>query len=115
MPSHSSSLELPSSQPRHEGRVAFHFSSSFPTQTNRYCQVDNKSNDYAFMCISVGDCKALHYSQSSQRLSDITYGSRANSKDAKDCGGRLGPYIGKKGDPDLRNKAFYYTAVKPGL
>jgi len=78
------------------------------------CRVDNKSNDYAFMCISVGDCKALHYSQSSQRLSDITYGSRANSKDAKDCGGRLGPYIGKKGDPDLRNKAFYYTAVKPG-
>jgi len=45
---------------------------------------------------------------------DITWGNRANARDATDCGGRIGPYLGKKGDPDFRNKAFHFTPCKEG-
>jgi hypothetical protein len=39
-------------------------------------------------------------------LTDITLGNRSNLTDAKDPGGRLGPYS-EKGEPDLRNLGLY--------
>ncbi len=52
---------------------------------------------WAFLCISVGDCKVLKYSESTKILTDITWGNRADSRDASDHGGRIGPYIFEKG------------------
>jgi len=39
---------------------------------------------------------------------DITEGNRRNVNDARDCGGRIGPYVGE-GQPDLRNASIYWT------
>lgn len=35
-------------------------------------------------------------------------------EDAKDPGGRIGPYLGDHGDPDLRNLAFGYAEAMDG-
>lgn len=42
---------------------------------------------------------------------DITEGNRQNLTDARDPGGRLGPYI--EADPDLRNLHLYYHVAEP--
>jgi hypothetical protein len=42
---------------------------------------------------------------------DITEGNRQNLTDARDPGGRLGPYI--EANPDLRNLHLYYRIVEP--
>jgi len=60
------------------------------------------------VCVSVGDCKAFHFRFASKQIYDITAGNRRNALDPKDCGGRLGPYVGN-GEPDLRNVTVYYT------
>jgi hypothetical protein len=44
---------------------------------------------------------------------DITEGNRTNLTDAKDPGGRLGPYL-DNGLPDLRNLKLYYVECTPG-
>lgn len=44
---------------------------------------------------------------------DITSANRAEVEDAKDPGGRIGPYVGD-GDPDLRNLEIVYTVCHPG-
>jgi len=41
-------------------------------------------------------------------VEDITTGNRRNVHDARDPGGRLGPYVGE-GNPDLRNVGVYWT------
>lgn len=61
---------------------------------------------WLFVCANVGDCKAFHYSPRTGTLTDITLGNRTNLTDAKDPGGRLGPYL-DKGEPDLRNLGLY--------
>lgn len=81
-----------------------------------------KSDPYVFVCVSIGDCKAYLFSAKSKTVSDITAGNRRvkkssyifrlnliiiitkNVHDARDPGGRLGPYVGE-GNPDLRNTA----------
>jgi hypothetical protein len=63
---------------------------------------------WIFVCASIGDCKAFHYSSRTGHFTDITSGNRLNVTDPKDPGGRLGPYVGK-GDPDLRNMALYFV------
>lgn len=68
---------------------------------------------WAFVCVSLGDCKAFHYSQRTRTFVDITKGNRRNLTDAKDPGGRLGPYI-DVGQPDLRNLHLYYQLADPG-
>eukprot|EP01125_Pyxidicula_operculata_P019782 TRINITY_DN7201_c0_g1_i1.p1 TRINITY_DN7201_c0_g1~~TRINITY_DN7201_c0_g1_i1.p1 ORF type:complete len:1378 (+),score=270.87 TRINITY_DN7201_c0_g1_i1:58-4191(+) len=70
-------------------------------------------DEWAFVCASVGDCKAFHWSKKTGRVVDITFGNRHNVRDAKDCGGRLGPYL-SNGDPDLRNLETYFFPCKAG-
>lgn len=53
----------------------------------------NEKGRWCFVCVSLGDCKAFHYSQKSRIFTDITKGNRLNLTDARDPGGRLGPYI----------------------
>jgi len=75
---------------------------------------ERKSNDenekyrWVWICVSIGDCKAFHYKAAQKEIYDITAGNRRNAYDAKDPGGRLGPYVGN-GEPDVRNVTIYYT------
>ncbi|GAM23843.1 hypothetical protein SAMD00019534_070180 [Acytostelium subglobosum LB1] len=62
---------------------------------------------WGFICASVGDCKAFHYSHSTKKFADITKNNRGNVDDAKDPGGRLGPYV-DNGQPDLRNLCLHF-------
>ncbi|GAM21594.1 hypothetical protein SAMD00019534_047690 [Acytostelium subglobosum LB1] len=64
-------------------------------------------SDWVFTGVTLGDCKAFHYSSKCNVFSDITKGNRQNLSDARDPGGRLGPYIGE-GQPDLRNLAVFH-------
>ncbi|KAL6059374.1 PPM-type phosphatase domain-containing protein [Balamuthia mandrillaris] len=62
---------------------------------------------WAFVCASVGDCKAFLYSRSTGTVKDITRGNRPVSSDMKDPGGRLGPISDKHNNPDLRNLGLF--------
>lgn len=70
----------------------------------------SEDNEYALVLTSVGDCKAYHWyelslypkpplppltqrSSQSGRVTDVTFGNRRNVRDARDPGGRLGPYV----------------------
>lgn len=64
-----------------------------------------KGKNFIFICGSVGDCKAYHYSAFSCQFQEITRGNR-NNMDCRDPGGRLGPTF-EKGAPDLRNFQLY--------
>jgi len=68
---------------------------------------------YVFIYVSLGDCKAFHYSAISKRIVDLTEGNRKNVNDAKDPGGRLGPYK-EEGSPDLRNLTVYSSPCQEG-
>jgi len=68
----------------------------------------DKDFRWVWVCVSVGDCKAFHFKAASKVIYDITAGNRRNAHDAKDPGGRLGPYVGE-GEPDLRNVSVYFT------
>eukprot|EP01089_Gocevia_fonbrunei_P000235 TRINITY_DN1023_c0_g2_i2.p1 TRINITY_DN1023_c0_g2~~TRINITY_DN1023_c0_g2_i2.p1 ORF type:complete len:498 (+),score=74.96 TRINITY_DN1023_c0_g2_i2:373-1866(+) len=63
---------------------------------------------WIFICASVGDCKAFHYSVHTKQITDITAGNRTNLVDPKDPGGRLGPQS-ENGAADLRNLALYFV------
>lgn len=63
-------------------------------------------NAQVFLCASLGDCKAMHYSTKKGTVQDLTAGNRLNVSNARDPGGRLGPYL-DDGGPDLRNFRFY--------
>jgi len=67
-------------------------------------------HEWYWICASVGDCKVMLWNCASGKVTDITRDNRC--ADMRDPGGRLGPYAGK--DPDLRNLALYFRAVKPG-
>jgi len=71
------------------------------------------SKGWAFVCVSVGDCKAFRYSVTKGTFSEITVGNRMNLTDARDCGGRLGP-VDASLNPDLRNLMSYYTLLDEG-
>ncbi len=47
----------------------------------------------AFVFVSVGDCKAIHFSKKTKKAFDLTKGNRKNVYDARDSGGRLGPVM----------------------
>eukprot|EP01090_Pellita_catalonica_P018124 TRINITY_DN5718_c0_g1_i2.p1 TRINITY_DN5718_c0_g1~~TRINITY_DN5718_c0_g1_i2.p1 ORF type:complete len:476 (-),score=68.27 TRINITY_DN5718_c0_g1_i2:65-1492(-) len=68
---------------------------------------------WLFVCASVGDCKAFHYSVHTKKFTDVTAGNRTSLTDAKDPGGFLGP-SGESGSPDLRNFALYMMPCRPG-
>ena len=59
-------------------------------------------SSYAFVYVSLGDCKAFHWNSLNGKFSDITASNRINSLSASDCGGRLGPHE-QNNLPDLRN------------
>ncbi|KYQ93896.1 protein phosphatase 2C-related protein [Tieghemostelium lacteum] len=62
---------------------------------------------HCFVGVTLGDCKSFHYSKKNNLFTDITKGNRSNVTDARDPGGRLGPYIGH-GEADLRNLSVFY-------
>jgi len=62
---------------------------------------------WVFVCASVGDCKALHFSKKRREITDITYGNRLDVRSATDPGGRLGAMEGD-GAPDLRNLSVHF-------
>jgi len=66
-----------------------------------------EEDKWAWIFVSIGDCKCFHYEASKDVIIDITAGNRQNVYDARDPGGRLGPYVGN-GEPDLRNVFVYY-------
>eukprot|EP01133_Synstelium_polycarpum_P015004 gene15004-17742_t len=63
--------------------------------------------NWVFIGTTLGDCKSFHYSKKNKVFTDITKGNRQNLSDARDPGGRLGPYVGN-GQPDLRNLSVFY-------
>jgi len=67
---------------------------------------------FAFVCASVGDCKAFLYNPKSKKATEITLGNRGGL-DATDPGGRLGPFVGN-GEPDLRNLRLFFTFCEKG-
>eukprot|EP01132_Coremiostelium_polycephalum_P008518 gene8518-10472_t len=71
------------------------------------------SSSWAFIGATLGDCKAFHYSKKENVFTDITKGNRTNLTDARDPGGRLGPYVGH-GEPDLRNLSVFYKLCDEG-
>lgn len=75
---------------------------------NKEDQSSKKTPEWVFVCVSIGDCKAYHFTAATKQITDITAGNRRNVYDARDSGGRLGPYVGE-GQPDLRNVAIYYS------
>lgn len=68
---------------------------------------------WALLCASVGDCKAFICSRTTKEVVDVTAGNRDNVVDGRDPGGRLGPYIGEHGWPDLRNLRLYFCTCSP--
>lgn len=59
-----------------------------------------------YVCASIGDCKAFHWSVKQKRIMDVTINNR-RGLDPKDPGGRLGPYVGN-GEPDIRNLKLFF-------
>lgn len=75
---------------------------------------DAKANSrWAFICLSLGDCKAYIWSHKTGQVTEITEGNRQNITDARDPGGRIGPYL-DKGAPDLRNLGAYWYPCEKG-
>ena len=78
-------------------------------------QIDG-TNEWAFVSVSLGDCKAFLMESDTLRIRDITENSRKRADagfDASDCGGRLGS-VDADGSPDLRNLTTYCASCQPG-
>lgn len=68
---------------------------------------------YAWVGVSVGDCKVFHYSARTRIVTDITKNSRFDVNDPSDPGGRIGPYL-ENGKPDFRNLRICYRRCEKG-
>jgi len=68
---------------------------------------------WGFVCVSLGDCKAFRWSAKTGEVRDATEGNRGNITDARDPGGRLGPYL-EGGAPDLRNLSVFWIPCEQG-
>lgn len=66
-------------------------------------------DEWGVVLATVGDCKVFSIGED---VIDITYGNRRNISDARDPGGRLGPYIDE--NPDLRNLESKFWPLKKG-
>jgi len=69
--------------------------------------------DFGFVCVSVGDCKVFKYSVRDNSVKDLTVGNRTNLMDARDPGGRIGPYL-PRGRADLRNLMLITSPCQKG-
>jgi serine/threonine protein phosphatase PrpC len=67
---------------------------------------------FRFLFVSVGDCKAYCRNGETGEVVDLNVVTRMSEQDAKDPGGRIGPF-GKKGEPDLRN--FFIGSVNMNI
>lgn len=77
-------------------------------------------SEWVYLCVSIGDCKALVYQPATGRLRDVTAGNRAGSNSPVDPGPLLPfsastkiPHALRTGgslavDSDLRNLGCYY-------
>src|SRR5690554_4793031 len=85
---------------------------------------DQSNHDtWAFVFVSIGDCKAFHWSSASHKLVDVTAGNRTSLIDVRypgsylllliRLGGRLGPHT-EVGEPDLRNLGLYCCPYAEG-
>jgi len=83
------------------------------SRLNSFMRPSYPRTRWGFVCASVGDCKAFHWSKSTNTVTDISSGNRMNVDNAKDCGGRLGPYL-EGGKPDLRNLCTFYQPCEDG-
>merc|ERR1712137_1378311 len=72
-----------------------------------------RPNDWAFVCASVGDCKAFLIEHDTLKIHDLTRNNRVGSASASDCGGRLGPVM-PDGGPDLRNLGTFNCKCQEG-
>ena len=69
--------------------------------------------EFGLVYISLGDCKAFHWSAETGKFTDITATNRVDSLSASDCGGRLGPH--EAGNlPDLRNLELGFFPCRSG-
>ncbi|MDP2437791.1 MAG: hypothetical protein Q8P67_18780 [archaeon] len=117
-PADSATAPLSSSSPlsssigsRHPHLQACTGSSSVSSISHR--SKPQTEGQYRFLCVNVGDCKALHYSARRHAWVDITKGNRQDLSNPSDPGGRLGPYL-TEGRPDLRNLHLYQQDVEHG-
>jgi hypothetical protein len=46
-------------------------------------EVEEAPQKWAFVCLSLGDCKAFHWSAKTKEVVEITEGNRQNVTDAK--------------------------------
>lgn len=67
-------------------------------------------DNWGAVIATVGDCKV--FAMGEDGTVDITFGNRRNISDARDPGGRLGPYIDD--NPDLRNLESKFWPLKRG-
>ena len=70
-------------------------------------------DEFGVCIISIGDCKCFLWEAETETVRDITSGNRGNIIDARDCGGRLGPYS-DGGMPDTRNLELFYSTCHTG-
>eukprot|EP01124_Arcella_intermedia_P015677 TRINITY_DN22241_c0_g1_i2.p1 TRINITY_DN22241_c0_g1~~TRINITY_DN22241_c0_g1_i2.p1 ORF type:complete len:322 (-),score=51.18 TRINITY_DN22241_c0_g1_i2:275-1240(-) len=69
--------------------------------------------EWAFMGVTVGDCKTFMFSSKEKTVVDLTEGNRMNITDPRDPGGRIGPYVGG-GDADVRNLMLFHVFLEEG-
>jgi len=81
-------------------------------QIIKITSIDNFPS-WAFVCLSVGDCKAFRWSFKTRKVCDITEGNRTKICDATDPGGRIGPYLDER-TPDLRNIDLFFEVFEEG-
>ena len=81
-------------------------------------EVREDPGSWMFVCASVGDCKAFHYSIRDGTVSDITESNvllqRTSNFESDDPGGMLGAFDRKNVRPDLRNLKLYQCLCKEG-
>ena len=73
----------------------------------------SNKKQWGFVFGSIGDCKAFLISSTHGTVIDMTDSNRAGVMNAKDPGGRLGPYL-DGALPDLRNLSLYYRPCEEG-
>jgi len=74
---------------------------------------DRWAPKWEFVVATVGDCRAFIVSKNHGEVGEITGQKNMPRLDAKDCGGRLGPYL-EYGAPDLRNLNLYCVSCEEG-
>jgi len=76
--------------------------------------LDQKGDEeWAFVAVNLGDCKAYRWDTKNQKITDVTRGNRQKINDVRDPGGRLGPFI-SGAEPDLRNLRVHYSSCVEG-